>query len=89
MCSEAESARIFSLIYSLNFSVVFPFFKYWKVLVCFFFVEEELQKCTAAAIEVFMSLNVVQYEQRLLPVSVAGATAPIEKTKLSCCGSQL
>lgn len=54
-----------------------------------FFVEEELQKCTAAAIEVFMSLNVVQYEQRLLPVSVAGATAPIEKTKLSCCGSQL
>lgn len=53
-------------------------------------MEEELQKCAAAAaIEVLMSLNVVQYEQTLLPVSVAGATALIEKAKLSCCGSQL
>lgn len=87
ICSEAESARIFSLIYSLNFSVVFYFSNIGSL--GGFFVEEEFQKCAAAAIEVLMSPNVVQYEQMPLPVSVAGATALVEKAKLSCCGSQL
>lgn len=45
-------------------------------------MEEELQKCAAAAaFEVPTSLNVVEYEQTLLLVSVAGATAHIGKTK--------
>lgn len=85
MSSEAESACIFSLIYSLIFSVFFLFFQISEVI----FMEEELQKCAAAAFEVSMSLNVVEYEQMLLPVPVAGATAPMEKAKLNCCASQL
>lgn len=77
---------VFFLIYSLNFSVVFFLFSY---IGRFFLMEEELQKCAAAAFEVSTSLNVVDYEQMLLPVSVAGTTAPMQKTKLNCCGSQL
>lgn len=50
-------------------------------------MEEELQKCAAAAFEVPTSLNVVEYEQILLPVSVAGATAHVSKTKPNHCGS--
>lgn len=51
-------------------------------------MEEELQKCAVAAFEVLTSLNVVDYEQMLLPLPVAGATAPMEETKLNYCGSQ-
>lgn len=51
-------------------------------------MEEELQKCAAAAFEVSTSLNVAEYEQMLLPVSGAGGTAPMEEAKLNCCASQ-
>lgn len=67
----------FSFTYSFNFSVFFPFLNIGS----YFFVEEELQKCAVAAFEVSTSLNMAEYEQMLLPVSVAGATARIGKTK--------
>lgn len=43
-------------------------------------MEEELRKLAAAAFEVSVSLNMAEYEQMLLPVSVAGTTAPMEET---------
>ena len=50
-------------------------------------MEQELQKCTVAAFEVPTSLNVLEYEQTLLPVSVVVATAHVGKTKPNPCGS--
>lgn len=51
-------------------------------------MEEELHKCALAAFEVPASLNVVEYQQMLLPGSVAGATAPVGKAKLNHHGLQ-
>lgn len=50
-------------------------------------MEKKLQKCAVAAFEVPTSVDVAEYEQTLLPVAVAGATARVGKPEPSCCGS--
>lgn len=50
-------------------------------------MEKNLQKCAVAAFEVPASLDVAEYEQTLLPVAVAGASARVGKAKLSRPGS--